>query len=339
MQRKIQVDAAWIRLAVAFLLSLLLGFAVINGMPIYSSVSAKLAEHNFYGINPSVLAVLVVVLFPLGIGIAAALTGSRKHVVLSALGTGLTAWTGVGCYPLYAAVNADAAEAAHCATNYCHVGPLETALTTLYLIAGTVLVILGSVITALIMKHSLRRMEKPVEEGRAERKVTGYAIAIRLVLALILGLLISFILASAPVLSLYYYETTDFYYLFPLCIGIVAALTVSRRNRHNILSGLVTGLSVWAGISCLSLYSAFIQDATRKAYCAANTCDRVPGIESNLVATSIEVLNGAVLVIVGAVIIGFLMKYSLRIGKKQQAGVGAVSYAPQEVDKVKTRKL
>jgi len=51
------------------------------------------------------------------------------------------------------------------------------------------------------------------------------------------------------------------------------------------------------------------------------------------------VLTGAGLVIVGAVIIGFLMKYSLKIGKKQQAGVGAVSYAPQEVDKEKTRKL
>src|SRR5947209_17803293 len=102
MQRKIQDDAAWIRLAVAFLLGLLLGFAVINGTPIYSAVSAKLAEHDFYGISPFVLALLVLVLFPLAIGIVAALTGSRRHLVSSALGSGLTAWTGVGCYPLYA---------------------------------------------------------------------------------------------------------------------------------------------------------------------------------------------------------------------------------------------
>jgi uncharacterized integral membrane protein len=266
---------------------------------------------------------------------AAALTGNRRHLVSSALGAGLTAWIGVGCYALYTAINSDGAEATYCATNYCHMGPLGVAVTTFYLIAGTVLVMLGSVITALIMKRSLRRREEPVEEGRAERKVTGYAVAIRLVLAFILGLLISFI-AVLPLFSMYYYyyEATDF---FPLCIGIVAALTVSRRNRHNILLGLVTGLSSWAGISCLSLYSAFIQDATRKAYCAAHTCDRVPGIASNLVAASIEALTGAGLVIVGAVIVGFLMKYSLRIGKKRQAG--AVSYVPQEVDKVETRKL
>jgi biotin transporter BioY len=104
---------------------------------------------------------------PLCLGIAAAFTEFRRktHVISQAMIRGLLVWVGMGLSWLPLAWRADAISNAECAHMYCHVSGIETAVLVIYLIYGVVLVLLGSVITSLLIKHVRKESQRTPFDG------------------------------------------------------------------------------------------------------------------------------------------------------------------------------
>jgi hypothetical protein len=142
--KKITGNANNIRLAVAFVAGLLLGIPA-------DRVGAGLQN------------VVPYLLFPFLLGIAGAFTIGAKNPrpYLMALGTGLAAWVGISIYL--------ALEAGRTAPNACTVGTCGTtavlmALLTFYLLAGLVLVAIGSLLTSTILRYYRQERDPRVRD-------------------------------------------------------------------------------------------------------------------------------------------------------------------------------
>jgi nucleoside recognition membrane protein YjiH len=77
------------------------------------------------------------------------------------------------------------------------------------------------------------------------RKIFGDGSAIRLVIALLCGLLLGFLGGKIGAGM----QNVVPFLLFPLLIGIAAALTISARNARPYLMAMCTGLLCWLGIT------------------------------------------------------------------------------------------
>ncbi len=106
--------------------------------------------------NSSILNILLFVVFPPVLGIAAPWTVGRhnKHLILLSLGTGLLVVAGIYVYWLPLASQADATMIAYCGEMgvHCHVDSIEVFLLNLFLFYGSVIVLLETSITGLILK-------------------------------------------------------------------------------------------------------------------------------------------------------------------------------------------
>jgi hypothetical protein len=134
--RKFLGNGMAIRLAIAFVLGLLLGF-------LGSKIGAGMRN------------VIPFLLFPLLIGIAGVFTvGARNpHPHLAALGTGLLAWVGTSIYVLIFAARMPLTS---CTGGSCGSSNVLMTLLIIYVLVGLVLVTLGALITSAIVRYSRR---------------------------------------------------------------------------------------------------------------------------------------------------------------------------------------
>src|SRR5207247_2611163 len=101
----------------------------------------------------------------------------------------------------------------------------------------------------------------------------------------------------------------DLVFPLPLCLGIAAAFTVVRRKTHVISQAMIRGLLVWVGMGLSWLPLASRADAISNAECAHRYCP-VSGIETGLLV--IYLFYGVILVLLGSVITGLLIKCVMR---------------------------
>ena len=316
---------ALIRLLLVFLFGLLIGSILFITLassspfwPIWSLYGAvpdyTTARHFSYRYYYQIVPYVIILLVPPGLGCIAALMRGRKssHIVLSAAGAGVLVWLGASCYPFYGAYQSAVETNTYCAQNYCHGGAgIISLLIIVLLLVGLLLIIPGSMITGLIMKRRLRKRERLPERGRGERKSTLFAIALRLILAFLFGLLLYFIAAIATSLSVYY-DTTDIFYLFPFCIGVAAAFLGGRRSNSSGLLALTTGLVTWLGIGCYYVYHAHLEDAAHEASCAIHFCYPPFEAGSGVASAVMDLTTGTALVILGTLMVTLLMKVRVR---------------------------
>ncbi len=138
--RKIFGDGSAIRLVIAFLCGLLLGF-------LGSKIGGDMQN------------VVPFLLFPLLIGIVAALTISARNArpYLMALCTGLLCWIGITIYLL---VQSAQAANTSCTLGNCGTSTVLTSLLILYLLAGLVVVAISSLLTCAVIRY-VRRSREP----------------------------------------------------------------------------------------------------------------------------------------------------------------------------------
>ena len=138
------------------------------------------------------------------------------------------------------------------------------------------------------------------------RKILGNGMAIRLVIAFVLGLLLGF-LSSKVGAAL---RNVVPFLLFPLLIGIAGVFTVSTRNPHPHLAALGTGLLNWLGVGLYVLVSA---GPTPPAPCTTGNCSAPTVLMALLM---VYVLAGLVLVALSALITSALVRYLRRVRKE-----------------------
>lgn len=134
--RKMLGDGGAVRLAVAFICGLLLGFLA-------SKIGAGMQN------------VVPFLLFPLLVGIVGALSvGARNpRPYMMALGTGLLAWIGISVYLLIV----DGQVAFNlCTAGACNTSSVLASLLTVYLLVGLVAVALAALITSVIARYARR---------------------------------------------------------------------------------------------------------------------------------------------------------------------------------------
>ncbi len=138
--RKLFGDGSAIRLIIAFLCGLLLGF-------LGSKIGAGMQN------------VVPFLLFPLLIGFAAALTVGARNArpYLMAMGTGLFCWVGI---TLYLLIQSGQAANTPCPLGNCGTSSVLMTLLFLYLLAGLVLVAVSAFASCAVMRY-VRRMREP----------------------------------------------------------------------------------------------------------------------------------------------------------------------------------
>lgn len=311
----------------AFLLGLLLSGVLFLFVQVFSSFFSQTwslwgavpdyptARHFSYRSYYSIVPYVALLLIPFCLGCGAALIWGKRssHLVRSSLGAGLLVWFGASCSPFFFALWSVAQTDTYCATHYCHGGAgIGFYLIIAILLIGLLFVILGAVITGQIMKYSLKSRERRAERGIVERRASKPAIALRLLIAFFLGLLFYYIAAIATSLSVYY-NTTDIFYFFPLCIGIAAAFSVGRRSNNSILLALGTGLATWLGISCFYVYHAYLEGLASQTSCALHSCYPPIVAGSSVAIATMDLTTGVPFVLLGAWIVALFMRGSLMV--------------------------
>ena len=121
---------------------------------------------RYYPIPPQLIYtyffLIIILIFPLIIGIGVPFTIGRQSRHLVALSTviGLLVMAGVAAYGFPITIPADAQLSALCAVQECHVGPINTPLLTFYLVYGVVLILISTGITGLIIKRIRKNRQK-----------------------------------------------------------------------------------------------------------------------------------------------------------------------------------
>jgi hypothetical protein len=117
---------------------------------------------------------LLFVGFPPLLGIVAAATVGRRHPHLLSLSiwTGMLVIAGIYVNWLPVASHQDAVMKAFCETAHCHVGAIEVFLLNLFLLYGSVLVLLGSGITYLFLKQTLKQESTNINHASTDEKPT-----------------------------------------------------------------------------------------------------------------------------------------------------------------------
>jgi hypothetical protein len=134
------------------------------------------------------------------------------------------------------------------------------------------------------------------------RKIFGDGSAIRLVIAFLCGLLLGFLGGKIGAGM----QNVVPFLLFPLLIGIAAALTVSARNARPYLMAMCTGLLCWLGIT-ISLLVQSGQAANTP--CPLGNCGTSTVLMSLLV---LYLLAGLVIVAVCSLLACAVMRYVRR---------------------------
>lgn len=144
--RKMFGDGSAVRLIIAFVCGLLLGFLA-------SKIGGEMQN------------VVPFLLFPLMIGIVSALTirAQNPRPYKMALGTGLLTWLGVGLYLLIMAGRTSASPLPICMTGNCSSSGVLTSLLTVYLLLGLALVALAAGVTSAIARYAYARKERDLE--------------------------------------------------------------------------------------------------------------------------------------------------------------------------------
>ncbi len=167
----------FLRLLVAFLCGWLLAWLGPEATSLYI-----IHPLSFLPSNPIVNFLLSFVnffsllfVFPLILGICAPSTVGKqnKHLILLSMGTGLFVLAGIAAYEFPITIPSDAEVNAECAANIastCHVGGISTALLTIYLIYGVLLMLLSTGITGLIIK----RIRK-IRQRKSDRRLSALA--------------------------------------------------------------------------------------------------------------------------------------------------------------------
>lgn len=138
------------------------------------------------------------------------------------------------------------------------------------------------------------------------RKLLGNSMAIRLVIAFVLGLLLGF-LGSKIGAGL---QNLVPFLLFPLLIGIAGVFTVGARNPHPHRAALGTGLLAWLGAS---IYVLLFAGQTPLTPCTIGSCGGSGVLKALLI---VYVLVGLALVTLSALITSALVRYSRRARKE-----------------------
>jgi hypothetical protein len=100
----------------------------------------------------------------------------------------------------------------------------------------------------------------------------------------------------------------------PLCLAIIPAMTVGRRNKHRITLAVGTGLLALMGIYTYELPLVMQEDAVTNAYCAHNYCHVSGGL--NTFVLTFGLFASSILVILGSVITILVMKLFTRLPMK-----------------------
>jgi hypothetical protein len=106
----------------------------------------------------------LILLFPLIIGIGAPLTVGKQnqYLIVLSIGMGLLVLAGVAAYASPLATAADAKSNAYCAVHECHVGGIEAAVLTFYLLYGVVLMLISTGITCFIIKRIRKKSAEDI---------------------------------------------------------------------------------------------------------------------------------------------------------------------------------
>lgn len=93
------------------------------------------------------------------------------------------------------------------------------------------------------------------------------------------------------------------YLLFPILVGIVGGLSIGANNLHPRISGLITALFAWAGITvCLGVLAA----RTAPSVCINGSCE-TPAVLGALL--SVYLLLGFVLVFASSLFTSTVFSY------------------------------
>ena len=149
---------------------------------------------------------------------------------------------------------------------------------------------------------------------RLKAKLATYHVIIRLAVAFVCGwffaLLVNTISQTWHIFDFApHYSPFEVILSFPLFLGIMSAFTVKMRDTHPIALAIGTGLLGWIGMGVYWLPLVEQSDAEMNAYCATHYC-HVSGIGTPLLL--IYLLYGAVLVLLVAMITGFIIKRVLK---------------------------
>ena len=135
------------------------------------------------------------------------------------------------------------------------------------------------------------------------RKIFGDGSALRLVLAFLCGLLLGFLGGRIGAGM----QNVVPFLLFPLLIGIAAALTITARNTRPYFMAVCTGLLCWVGIT---LYLLIQSGQTANAPCTLGNCGTSTVLMTLLF---LYLLAGLVLVAVSAFATCAVMRYVRRM--------------------------
>jgi hypothetical protein len=147
-------------------------------------------------------------------------------------------------------------------------------------------------------------------------RLAPYSVFIRLSIAFVCGLFFAFLATQIASLQWVDYTISEIIiYSSPLLIGIIAALTIVRRNTYLPSLALGTGVCTWLGIYVYLLPGVANSDAQNKTYCATHSC-HYSGIGITLL--NFYLLYGIILVLLGSGVTVLIIKGLRRIRRTRE---------------------
>jgi uncharacterized membrane protein YraQ (UPF0718 family) len=146
----------------------------------------------------------------------------------------------------------------------------------------------------------------PVKEKKAVNPPKRGGTVLRLLLALLVGILWGLSLSTLYTQGMLRYDLVGVIFIPPLIMGIAAPFIVDWQGRHILLRSLLIGLVAWLGMSGFELVWADQQEAAYAASCQLpnalfSECVRGEGWLTNY--TILYLGNALILIVLGAVIV------------------------------------